>query len=489
MLEAREACSGATGRNGGHINPLLYTEYPTIKRELGVNVAKQIIRFRLSHFPQILAAATEENLLEDSQCREVQTFDVYHDSTLYQSAKLELAIYRRDLPMESRNYKCYEGANDIKRLQLSDQTAGSFSTVAGAVHPYRLVTGILSRLLGSYPSNFQLFTYTPCTTISEPDSSTPLYRVTTPKGVIQTPHIIHATNGWLSHLVPQMRGRIIPVRGVVTAQKPPKDLGMAPKVAPAPIESWTGTRSFVFYPETSRHTLHYLTQQPAPPGASSIEQDINKLNGYPFPSRELMLGGWLSSNWQTDIGVADDSGWNIETRDYLSHAIGKFFAVEDIDGDQTHMIAHWGGIMGASVDNMPWVGRIPENITRRIAPQSQMLVNRKIDTKLTEIHETLSSEETIAESLPKASARLAAPGEWLAAGYSGEGMVHAWMSAKALAYMVLGLDKDHMESSDELGVTDGSVGEWFPDVFRLTEERWENTGLEDLIAGAVCRSQ
>ena len=284
-----------------------------------------------------------------------------------------------------------------------------------------------------------------------------------------------------------MRTRIIPLRGVVTAQKPPKDLDIAPKVAPpATVESWTGTRSFVFYPETSGRSFHYLTQQPAPPGASStVREDMNE---YPSPSGEFMLGGWLSGNELTDMGVADDRGWNRKTRDYLSHAIGKFFAVEDADGDQTHMIAHWGGIMGASVDSIPWVGRIPESITGRIAPQPPMPVNRKMgDTKLTGVRETstLSSEETIAESLPKASARLAAPGEWLAAGYSGEGMVHAWMSAKALAYMVLGLDKDHVESPDEVGVTNDPVSEWFPDVFRLTEDRWKNTGLEDLIARAV----
>ena len=275
----------------------------------------------------------------------------------------------------------------------------------------------------------------------------------------------------------------------MTAQKPPKDLGATPKVTPAATdESWTGTRSFVFYPETSERSFHYLTQQPAPPGVSSTEREgIDKLNGYPLPSGELMLGGWLTGNELTDVGVADDSAWNPKTRDYLSHAIRKFFAVEEADGDRSHMKGHWGGIMGASVDSIPWVGRIPESITGRITPRSRMLVdNRKMgNNKLTEVHETLGSEETIVESFSKASARLAPPGEWLAAGYSGEGMVHAWVSAKALAYMVLGLDKEHMERSDEVGVINDSVGEWFPDVFRLTEERWKNTGLEDLIARAV----
>lgn len=51
----------------------------------------------------------------------------------------------------------------------------------------------------------------------------------------------------------------------------------------------------------------------------------------------------------------------------------------------------------------------------------------------------------------------------------GEGMVHAWQSGKALAYMVLGLDK-------------GGVLDSLPEVFRISEERWKDVEIEDLIA-------
>ncbi|KAK7688053.1 hypothetical protein QCA50_008423 [Cerrena zonata] len=51
------------------------------------------------------------------------------------------------------------------------------------------------------------------------------------------------------------------------------------------------------------------------------------------------------------------------------------------------------------------------------------------------------------------------PGEWIAAGYTGEGMVHAWMSGRALASMVL---------NDEEGIKD-----WFPEILRINEKRWK----------------
>ena len=46
-----------------------------------------------------------------------------------------------------------------------------------------------------------------------------------------------------------------------------------------------------------------------------------------------------------------------------------------------------------------------------------------------------------AKTVPLATPTLpAAPGEWICAGYTGEGMVHAWLCAKAMARMLLGTE-------------------------------------------------
>ena len=101
-------------RNGGHITPTLYSEYEDLKKQYGMEIAKKIIRFRLSHLPELLAVAEEEDLLQDSQCREVEAFDVFHDATLYETTKAQLSAYRKDLPEESINYRTYEGFECIK---------------------------------------------------------------------------------------------------------------------------------------------------------------------------------------------------------------------------------------------------------------------------------------------------------------------------------------------------------------------------------------
>lgn len=91
----------------------------------------------------------------------------------------------------------------------------------------------------------------------------------------------------------------------------------------------------------------------------------------------------------------------------------------------------WAGIMGMSADAVPWVGKLSKKLTpRKIIPEGG--------------------------------------GEWVSAGFSGEGMVHAWACGRALAMMVLG--------QEERG------GEELPPEFLITEERVKKTGkLEQIL--------
>ncbi len=45
MLEARDACSGTTVRNGGHITPLRHHDYLDLQKKPGTEAVKQIIRW------------------------------------------------------------------------------------------------------------------------------------------------------------------------------------------------------------------------------------------------------------------------------------------------------------------------------------------------------------------------------------------------------------------------------------------------------------
>ncbi|KAJ3541813.1 hypothetical protein NMY22_g3750 [Coprinellus aureogranulatus] len=355
MLEARDACSGATGR-----------------RKHGKDMAQKIIRFRLSHLEQLLQVAEEEGLLDDSQCRRVEAFDVFHDKQLFSEAKAWFREYKEDLPEESRHYKIYETPEEIEALQLSKSTVGCLSTCAGTVHPYRLVTGILSRLLNSYHPNFELFTHTPCTDVKRLDED--------------DAHQYMVENAERRHSHSACSAR----------------------------NEWMGVS----------------------PAARDARKDLPPHEGQhlkvlvPPPNGELMLGGGFAHALVTEIGTADDSQYNPAVREYLSRVLGSYFSVKrngEKEGKE-EVKAVWSGILGISADAMPWVGSLPQAISAR-----------------------------------------GDSGEWIAAGYTGEGMVHAWMSGKALAFMVLGEEVDS----------------WFPEVFRISEKRWKRARFSSFVGTHV----
>ncbi len=403
MLEARDACSGATARNGGHITPPLYHDYFDLKKKHGAEAAKQIIQFRLSHLDELISVAEEEGLTEESQCRKVDTYDVYFDKDVFEGAREKLERYLEELPSEKDGWGTTEGPAG---MQLADGVCGVISTTGGAVHPYRLVTGILSRLLKTY-SSFQLYTHTPCLSIHD-------NIVHTPRGDIRAKHIVHATNGWTSHLLAPMREKIVPVRGHMTAQRAGTGLD----------DGWLGTRSFVLYPSASEDRWDYLTQQPPNPATLGEK-----------PHAEFMFGGGIEMGTQSffdAVGCADDSQVEFRVSAYLGGALaayfGKWWGGESADEDDDHfergrVKKAWSGVLGISADGLPWVGSLPSKVSGR-------------------------SEGS----------------EWIAAGYSGEGMVHAWMSGRALAYMVLGKDVD-----------------WLPAPFRVTEKRWKKANIASLL--------
>ncbi|KAL0950489.1 hypothetical protein HGRIS_007300 [Hohenbuehelia grisea] len=621
MLEARDACSGATARNGGHITPPLYHDYAELVKQFGRATAAQIIRFRLAHLAEFLAIADAEGLALDTQAREVQTLDVFFDENVFEAAKKKLALYIGEMPNEGSRYAVLEGDGMAEEYQLSAEVVGCITTTAGAIHPYRLVTGILARLLREYEDTFHLFTHTPCTDISAPPANSLLYTVRTPKGLIRTPHIVHATNGWATHLLEPMRGTIVPLRGTMTSQRSGEGLGdiptvqrypcpAVPSLSPSTLEqgstapqrgrptssgdrnSWLGSRSFIFYPTDSENVWDYLTQMPpsqvtpanpaehptdansrpaskgpspepfllrsldispvrishassnspiaasdssdAPsdlesdthtsshrpsasistaqtelepsdelhrPNADSKSRRHSRSSIYPPSSAELMLGGGLGQSTQAffdSVGNADDSAWFRQTGSYLSGALGVYFAGWGREGRDTasekklngvednsrpwaegRVKAVWSGILGMSADGMPWVGRLPQWLTGRAPPPCS------------------APPEANAEPSQQLPAHLAAPGEWIAAGYTGEGMVHAWMSGKALAGMILGTHdaeggpssgSHHAESfvnreqGDQIRLALKDSESWLPKPFLVSETRWRKARIEDLLA-------
>ncbi|CAG7917414.1 unnamed protein product [Penicillium olsonii] len=330
MLEARGICSGATGRNGGHILEI-GDDYAELADSFGMEDAKRILRFRLAHLNEMLAVAEELGISEESQARKVQFLSIYFSEEQWQAALKRLRQFKEEMPEEAAEWTSFEGEGIPKDFHL-DRAHGIIAGPAGALWPYKFVTGVLAHLLKEYPENIRIEEHTPVEAIHDSASPDRPYKVETDRGTVLAKHVIHCTNAHVGHLVPGLRGRIFPVRGQMSAQTPGDQ-----------FPNQANDHSWIFNHDRG---FDYLTQ---------------------LPSGQMMLGGGFAQGelaGAADLGIATDSKLSMLIAIHLSGALPVFF--EDWGEVSGHPVqAMWTGNMAFASDGFPWVGRLPDSATGR----------------------------------------------------------------------------------------------------------------------------
>lgn len=317
---------------------------------------------------------------------------------------------------------------------------GAISFRAGALWPYRLVTSIYSSLLSLYPAWFSIETNTPVTYIAtQADDPTRPFIVHTPRGQIAATHIIHATDAFAANLIPGLKGKLFPVRGHMTAQRPGSSFP----------EDMDGNRSWSII---GRRGFEYITQRPGKRSAEAL-------------GAELMVGGGLlafEDRGLDEVGVWRDDGNSIATSAYLDGFMPAAFGQDEWGNDDhpsgNRIIQAWTGCMGFTCDLFPFVGRLDSQLTRRkpkvtIGPRKPLRQNQ-----------TQESEPS--------------PSEWISAGFNGEGMVLGWLSGVAVGLMVLGRDNANLQKRH--GRPEGKVHDWLPPELICTPKRVASTSIYDL---------
>ena len=344
VLEAREICSGATGRNGGHCQPLCYDQLAEVGEFELKNIAylsnvidKNDIKCDFSPFP-------------DGGCH------AYFSHELFDSVKAKILAMKDESPHLASLIQIVEDPAKLATLKIPTAVGAVKQAKASALHPYKLVTHIWSELIST--SNLNLQTTTPVISIAAPSSCYPSddpnksWLVHTLRGNITTKHVLCTTNAYTAHLLEQFRGLIVPVQGQMSALKPPK------YAQQHPLQHDYGFRGIM---EQDHEEDDYLVQRPVSTGG------------------EFMFGGGRVVAKNAAVGVSDDSYVDERTRRYLRRMLPrlmdvygkheterikrlpeKYKTVEQ-EGEEKEMtpLAEWTGIMGYSRDGHPWVGGVP----------------------------------------------------------------------------------------------------------------------------------
>jgi glycine/D-amino acid oxidase-like deaminating enzyme len=107
MLEARQACSGATGRNGGHIKCTSHESFCEYKDRFGVERARALVDFQISHLP-ILVDLSKQESWDLAEARQVETLDVSYDEEVWLDNKRKVEEFREGMPEGARDTFVWE---------------------------------------------------------------------------------------------------------------------------------------------------------------------------------------------------------------------------------------------------------------------------------------------------------------------------------------------------------------------------------------------
>ncbi|OBS17642.1 hypothetical protein FPOA_09378 [Fusarium poae] len=318
VFEARELCSGATGRNGGQLKPDVYNLCSRMAEEHGIDAAAEIAEFELANLEAVKDYVVENNV--DCDFMMTQAVDVQlseeHNSSLKRGfdnlVSAGVSATKRAFYIDGKYAEMVSGIKGAK---------GAFKYTTGHIWPYKLTHHMFSEALRH--GNLNLQTNTPVTDISSSPDSTGRWVVTTNRGSIRGQKVIIATNAYTAALLPEYHEKIIPYRAICSRI-----------VAPTP-PMLADSYSLRFSP-----------------------QDFDYL--IPRPDGSIIVGGARSAyfNHTEDwYGSVDDTALIERAKDYFDGYMQRHFRGWENSGAYTAQI--WTGIMGYSSDGLPRIGHVP----------------------------------------------------------------------------------------------------------------------------------
>ncbi|KAF5368121.1 hypothetical protein D9757_011575 [Collybiopsis confluens] len=245
ILEAREACDGATGRNGGHCRPFAFQGYSEYKKIFGKEQAMKIINLDMENLHLMEDLIKKEKVDCDfwigetyETCLDQEAADIKLES--YQEYKadggplegvVELItdsdeakrVSNLKANFEEMRVRIVRNATNMKsQLTRMRKAVITASSPAASLFPYKLVSHLLHLCISKYGLNLQTHTHVSSVTSIIDHEQGSRWVLTTPRGQIKARQVVYATNAFTATLLPEFLGHIVPGQGQCAAIVPTK---------------------------------------------------------------------------------------------------------------------------------------------------------------------------------------------------------------------------------------------------------------------------
>jgi glycine/D-amino acid oxidase-like deaminating enzyme len=273
LLEARQLCSGATARNGGHakVKTATLTNLPSALRSSFQGYVHNVIQ-------GIKSVVDNEGLECEFELR--RSFDVFQDpleykkvKRIYEAAKAKNEEWTERVSLVPEEY--------VQQVTSVKKAVGAFSVETASFWPYKLCTRLLEILIDRYPSSINVQTNTPVTRLTVDTEGRSILE--TENGILRAEKVVLATNAYTAGLVPSFKETIVPYKGMNSHHVPEKGKEVHPHL-------------------NQTYNIHFARDE------RGVETGVDYLN--PRPDGGIVVGGgkWFyehdKSSWHNNF---DDS--------------------------------------------------------------------------------------------------------------------------------------------------------------------------------------
>ncbi|THU85948.1 FAD dependent oxidoreductase [Dendrothele bispora CBS 962.96] len=316
MLEAREACSGASGRNAGHCRPDAFRGFTAFSKIHGDEQADEILK----HEKKVLELVDEFVRTNDVQCDWSlgKTFDVVMGEGFGDYVKGSYEKYAGYLN---------KGIDGETRVPAA---LGAYEWSAASIHPAKLGQALLNMAVAK---GLQLFTHSPVTSVTSASDSQS-WVVHTPTSKITSPIVIHATNAFAATLIPSLKGKIVPVRAQAHRVIPTSEF--------CGEKMLTHTYSLRF----SLGHFYSLIQRKA--DGAFILGTSRGIPSISEATKKEIFGG------------KNDTTFSDEIKEDALARFSEIFNIEPKAMGEGHEFG-WTGVLGVTPDSVPFIGPVPSS--------------------------------------------------------------------------------------------------------------------------------
>ncbi|WRT68995.1 uncharacterized protein IL334_005977 [Kwoniella shivajii] len=331
MLEARELCSGATGRNAGHCKPDIWRGYIEYSKRFGSEQALKILANEKETRDALVRFVTDNNV--DCEVWNGKTFDVMMDPEVVAKAARSMEAFKA-AGGDASSIDVITDPKEAERVSRVKGAKAVYAWDASTLHPWKLVAYIIERCL---KLGLNLQTLTPVSSVTE-SSKKDCWSIQTERGSVETSNVIHTTNAYAGSLLPELNQSIIPIPHMCNLVYPPS--------------THSGSKAL-----TNSYAVIYKN------GLYSVNPR-NTSDGC------ILFGGVQPNQHQLEKYVSEDP--KRKTDDSLQDFkpitesvkfLGKHgFAWDESKPEVGFGVRYdrsWSGIIGLSADEVPFVGPVP----------------------------------------------------------------------------------------------------------------------------------